>query len=116
MCFSNNRVSVCRYGCQTPIKFDDKRVRLNGLKTPLNLDDTSHNCVSRPYNRRRQQLLTQIPKGNNEWSIKACKYCGQPITFNDNVRAPSGRRIPLNPNGSHHECPYNQYNLSRRCL
>jgi hypothetical protein len=49
-----------------------------------------------------------------KWHLKPCKYCSQSITFNDGITAPSGKRIPLNADGSHHECPYNQYNLARR--
>jgi hypothetical protein len=110
----NNKVNFCKYGCQTPIKFDDNRVSASGLKIPLNLDGTPHDYANRPYNRRRQ-LLMQIPKSSSKWDVKPCKYCSQPITFDDSVRAPSGKRIPLNPDGSHHECPYNQYNLTTRC-
>ena len=112
MTLNNASALYCRYGCGTPIKFDDNQVSPRGLRIPLNLDGTRHDCAYRPYNRSRLQL--QISKPEKKWQIKSCKYCNQSITFDNDVRAPSGKRIPLNPNGSHHECPYNQYNMARR--
>jgi hypothetical protein len=106
---NNNKFNFCRYGCQRPIKFDNNRVSANGLKIPLNLDGSPHDCANRPYNRRKQ-LSVQTPKSSSKWNVKPCKYGNQPITFDDGVRAASGKRIPLNANGSHHECPKNPYN------
>jgi hypothetical protein len=113
MTFNNDRVNYCRYGCGTPIKFDSNQVSARGLKIPLNLNGTRHDCANRPYNRRRLQQL-QILKPRKTWQIKPCKYCSQSITFDDDVRTPSGKRIPLNADGSHHECPNNPYNVARR--
>jgi hypothetical protein len=79
----------------------------------MNLDGSRHDCSNRPYNRRKQQGLQMFRLGK-KWHLKPCKYCSQSITFNDGITAPSGKRIPLNADGSHHECPYNQYNLARR--
>jgi len=106
------RVNYCRYGCGTSVKFDNNHISVRGLRIPLNLDGTHHDCANRPYNIRKQQQL-QILKPRR-WQIKPCKYCSQSITFDDDTRAPSGRRIPLNPNGSHHECPYSPYNMARQ--
>ena len=114
MTFNNDKVNYCRYGCGTPIKFDSNQVSRRGLQIPLNLNGTHHDCANRPYNRRKHQQL-QIVNPGKKWQIKPCKYCRASITFDDDVTASSGKRIPLNPNGSHHECPYNQYNLARRC-
>ena len=115
MIFNNaTRFNYCRYGCGTPIKFDDTQVSARGLRIPLNPDGTHHDCDNRPYNRRRYQQR-QILRPEKKWQIKPCKYCSQSITFDDGITAPSGKRIPLNADGSHHECPYNQYNLARRC-
>jgi hypothetical protein len=114
MTFNNTaKVNYCRYRCGTPIKFDNNQVSASGLKIPLNLDGTPHDCANRPYNRRRHQQL-QTSKPGKKWQIKPCKYCSQSITFDDDVTAASGKRIPLNPNGSHHECPNNPYNVARR--
>jgi hypothetical protein len=107
------RGNYCRYGCRTPIKFDDNQVSARGLKIPLNINGTPHDCAYRPYNRRRQ-MLVKIPNSGSRWDVKPCKYCFQPITFDDCVRSPSGKRIPLNADGSHHERPSNPYNVSRR--
>jgi hypothetical protein len=101
------------HGCGTPIKFSDNQVSARGLKIPLNIDGTRHDCVYRPYNRQRLRQL-QILKPGKKWQIKPCKYCRESITFDDDVRAPSGKRIPLNADGSHHECPNNPYNMARR--
>lgn len=109
----NEKFNYCKYGCQTRIKFDDNRVSASGRKIPLNLDGRPHDCTNRPYNRRRQ-LLVQIPKAESKRDAKLCRYCNQPITFDDCIKAPSGKRIPLNVDRSHHECAYNQYNLARR--
>jgi hypothetical protein len=109
---NNNKVNLCRYGCQTPIKFDNNELSASGVKIPLNLDGTQHDCANRPYNRRKQ-MLAQTPKLWGKWNIKPCKYCSQPITFDDSVRATSGKRIPLNADGSHHECAKKSYNTAR---
>jgi hypothetical protein len=107
-----SKVNYCRYDCRTPIKFDDNQVSVRGLKIPLNLDGTRHDCANRLYNRRIQQQL-QILKPEKKLQIKPCKYCSQPIAFDDDIRAPSGKRIPLNADGSHHECLHNPYNMAR---
>ena len=109
----NNGVNYCRYGRGTRIKFDNNQVSPRGLQIPLNLDGTRHDCANRPYNRRKPQQL-QILKPRKTWQIKPCKYCRESITFYDDVRASSGKRIPLNADGSHHECPFNPYNMARR--
>jgi hypothetical protein len=114
MTFNNARKgNYCRYCCGTPIKFDDNRVSASGLKIPLNLDGTPHDCANRPFNKRKQPVV-QTPKPSRKWDVKPCKYCYQPITFDDSVRAPSGKKIPLNADGSHHECPNSPYNVARR--
>src|SRR5215212_2103442 len=114
MSVDNKKSYFCRYGCGMPIKFSDNQVSASGLKIPLNPNGTHHDCANRPYNRRRQQQL-QILKPEKKWQINPCKYCNQSITFDDDVRAPSDKRIPLNADGSHHECPNNPYNMAKRC-
>jgi hypothetical protein len=97
---SNKRLSLfCKYGCQTPIKFDNSQISANGKKIPLNLDGTPHDCTSKrlAYNRR----------------TIACKYCTQQITFDENVKADSGKMIPLNPDGAYHNCAKAPFNLSK---
>ncbi|HKU50616.1 MAG TPA: hypothetical protein VJP79_11740 [Nitrososphaera sp.] len=37
-----------------------------------------------------------------------CHGCNSPIKFDNNVKSASGKVIPLNPDGSHHECPAKQ--------
>jgi hypothetical protein len=91
----------CKYGCQTPIKFDNSRIGSNGKKIPLNLDDdTIHDCPKR---------LSLSNKGT-----LTCKYCTQPITFDNNIKAKSGKMIPLNPDKSYHNCAKSPYSLSKR--
>ena len=109
----DNKADFCKYGCQTPIKLKDSQVSIRGLKIPLNLDGTAHDCANRPYNKRRKPQQ-QISKAATTWNVKPCKYCGQSITFNDSVTAPSGKKIPLNIDGSHHECPRNPFNIARQ--
>jgi hypothetical protein len=97
---SNKKLSLfCKYGCQSPIKFDNSRISANGKKIPLNMDGTPHDCTSRrlAYNRR----------------TIACKYCIQQITFDENVKADSGKMIPLNPDGTYHNCAKAPFNLSK---
>ena len=102
---------ICKYGCQTPIKFDLSRVSARGIKIPLNLDGTLHDCPNSPFNKAKQ--LQQINNNNDTRSIN-CKYCSQQITFNDNIISRKGRKIPLNLDGSNHNCPQNPFNLSKR--
>lgn len=97
---SNKKLSLlCKYGCQSPIKFDNSRISANGRKIPLNMDGTPHDCTSKrlAYNRRT------IP----------CKYCTQQITFDEKVKADSGKMIPLNPDGTYHNCAKAPFNLSK---
>ncbi len=84
----------CKYGCNTPIKFDNKRISAKGKKIPLNEDGKPHRCPKRPS--------STIP----------CNYCTQPITFDDNRKSSSGKKIPLNLDGSNHNCPKSQFNLA----
>ena len=88
---------VCKYGCQTPIKFDINRVSKNGKKIPLNLDSTPHDCENRPYNN----------------GTRSCYYCSGLITFSDSITAESGKRIPLNPDSSLHDCPKSPFNQAK---
>ncbi len=36
--------------------------------------------------------------------------CRTEIKFDDNVRSSSGKAIPLNPDGTKHNCPNSEYN------
>ena len=93
---SNKKLSLfCKYGCQSPIKFDNSRISANGKKIPLNMDGNPHDCTSKrlAYNRR----------------TIACKYCTQQITFDEKVKADSGKMIPLNPDGTYHNCADGTY-------
>ena len=88
-------VLLCRYGCQTAIKFDNNRIGPNGRKIPLNTDGSPHQCPKR--------LPLTI----------ACKHCGQQITFDDKIKADSGKMIPLNPDGTYHNCAKAPFNMSK---
>ena len=84
----------CNNGCGTPIKFDNKRIGPKGKKIPLNEDDGKpHRCPKRP--------ASTIP----------CRHCSQLISFDENVKANSGKMIPLNPDKSYHNCPKSPFNL-----
>jgi hypothetical protein len=91
---------LCKYGCQTAIKFDNDRISANGRKIPLNKDDTPHRCPKRTssYNKR---------------TIR-CNYCNEQITFDNNIKSKSGKKIPLNLDRSYHNCPKSPFNLSER--
>ena len=91
---------ICKYGCQTAIKFDNRQVSAKGIKIPLNLDGSPHDCPKRP-------------SLSNKGTI-TCKYCTQSITFDNNIKAKSGKKIPLNIDGSNHNCPKSPYNVSKR--
>lgn len=69
---------------------------------PLNLDDTTHDCPKRPSSDNKETIT--------------CKYCTQPITFDDNIKAKSGKIIPLNLDKSYHNCPKSPFNLSRSTI
>jgi hypothetical protein len=44
----------------------------------------------------------------------SCKYCGNPIVFDDSVLSKNGRRIPLQEwNGKPHDCQFNPYKKAR---
>jgi hypothetical protein len=116
MSFQNNNNSIkkntfCKYGCQTAIKFDNSRVTAKGVKIPLNLDGTLHDCPNGPFNKTKQ--LHEIDGNNNTTRTITCKYCNQQITFNDNIISERGKKIPLNPDGSHHSCPQRPFNQAR---
>ena len=100
--------TICKFGCGASIKFDNNRVSRRGIKIPLNLDGTLHDCPNSPFNKAKQ--LQRINNNNTTRTI-TCKYCNQQITFNDNITSERGKKIPLNPDGSHHNClqhPFNQ--------
>ena len=110
MSFNNNNNSpaekntFCKYGCQTAIKFDNSRVSAKGIKIPLNLDGSPHDCPSSPFNKAKQRHEIH----NNDVSRTIpCKYCSQQIMFNDKITSVRGRKIPLNIDGSNHNCPQN---------
>lgn len=102
---------ICKYGCQTPIKFDNNRVSTRGIKIPLNLDGTLHDCPNSPFNKAKQRY--EIDNNNTTRTI-TCKYCGQQITFNDKITSARGRKIPLNIDGSNHNCRNNSFNQADR--
>ena len=116
MSFNNNNNSpveknaFCKYGCKTPIKFDNSQVSTRGIKIPLNLDGSPHDCPSSTFNTAKR--LQQIDNNNVTTSIN-CKYCSQQITFNDNITSERGKKIPLNPDGSHHNCLQRPFNQAR---
>lgn len=102
---NNNRLkknTFCKYGCQTPIKFDNSQVSTRGIKIPLNLDGTLHDCPNSPFNKAKQRHKID---NNNTTRTITCKYCGQQIMFNDKITSARGRKIPLNIDGSNHNCP-----------
>jgi hypothetical protein len=106
---SNNNIDAqfkkdtfCKYGCYTRIKFDNSRVSVRGRKIPLNLDGSLHDCPNGPFNKAKQ--LQRI-NNNDVTRTITCKYCGQQIMFNDKIISARGRKIPLNIDGSNHNCP-----------
>jgi hypothetical protein len=105
MPFHNNNNPIkkntfCKYGCQTAIKFDNRRVSAKEIKIPLNLDGSPHDCPKRPSSYNKGTIT--------------CKYCTQPITFDNNIKSKSGKKIPLNLDGTYHNCPRSAFNLSQR--
>jgi DNA-directed RNA polymerase subunit RPC12/RpoP len=115
---SNNNIDAqfkkdtfCKYGCYTRIKFDNSQVSVRGRKIPLNLDGSLHDCPNSQFNKAKQ-----LQRINNNDATRAiiCKYCGQQIMFNDKVTSVRGRKIPLNIDGSNHNCPNNSFNQARR--
>jgi hypothetical protein len=90
---------LCKYGCQTAIKFDNSRIITNGRKIPLNLDDTLHSCPKRI--------------SYHQGTIK-CNYCDQRIAFDDYIKAKSEKKIPLNIDATYHDCPQSPFSLSKR--
>lgn len=92
--------TICKFGCGTSIKFDDRRVSRIGKKIPLNLYGSPHDCPKRP-------------SLSNKGTI-TCNYCTQPVTFDNNIQAKSGKKIPLDLNRSYHNCLKNPFNLAKR--
>ena len=45
---------------------------------------------------------------------KFANIADQPIYFDDNVKSASGKKIPLNPDESNHECQNNPFNRAKR--
>jgi hypothetical protein len=44
----------------------------------------------------------------------SCRYCGNPIVFDDNILSKTGRHKPLNEwNHQVHDCPFSPYNKAR---
>jgi hypothetical protein len=104
--------TICKFGCGTSIKFDDRKVSRIGKKIPLNLDGSPHDCPSSPFNKTKQRQ--QIDNNNNVRRAITCKYCSQQITFNDKITSARGIKIPLNVDGSNHKCRNNSFNQTRR--
>jgi hypothetical protein len=91
-------ILLCKYGCQTAIKFDNNRTGPKGRKIPLNKDGTPHDCPKRTSSYERTII---------------CNYCNEQITFDDNIKSKSGKKIPLNTDKTYHNCPKNPFNLSK---
>jgi hypothetical protein len=70
-----------------------------------------HDCPNSPFNKAKQLQRTNH---NDVTRSINCKYCKQQITFNDNITSRKGRKIPLNIDGSNHNCPNNSFNQARR--
>jgi hypothetical protein len=91
----------CKYGCGANITFDPNI--LSGISRkmiPLNLDYTPHNCTNRLF--------------KSKDSVKTCNYCGGRITFHEDRKARSGRKIPLNPDDTIHDCKLNPFNQAKK--
>ena len=116
MSFNNNNNSAaekntfCRYDLQTAIKSDNSLVGTRSIKIPLNLDGTAYDCPSSPFNKTKQRHKID---NNNTTRTITCKYCSQQIMFNDNITSFRGKKIPRNPDGSHHNCPQRPFNQAR---
>lgn len=114
MSFSNNspvkKEILCKFGCQTAIKFHSSQISVTGKKIPLNQDGTPHNCPLRPFNKLKQIQQTH---NNAARSAITCKYCSQQITFKESIASARGKKIPLNSDGSHHDCPQRPFNQAR---
>jgi hypothetical protein len=93
--------SALSYEYQQPTcKFCSSRINWNknarlalGIKGPLNIDGSPHNC-----------------RGNAQKEL-FCKYgCGTRITFDDNEKSDSGKMIPLDfDTKAHHRCDKNPW-------
>jgi DNA-directed RNA polymerase subunit RPC12/RpoP len=64
------------------------------------MDGTPHDCTSKR-------------KSYNDKRTIRCTYCNQQIIFDDNRKSNSGKKVPLNPNGSNHNCSKSPFNLSK---
>jgi hypothetical protein len=51
-------------------------------------------------------------EANRQVKTYNCKYCGMLIRFDAKMKSKNGRSIPLNPDGTTHNCPNNPYNES----
>jgi hypothetical protein len=49
------KTTFCNYGCSSIIKFDNSRRSIKGRTIPLNLDATSYDCPSSPFNKAKQR-------------------------------------------------------------
>jgi hypothetical protein len=88
----------------------------------LNKDGTEHKHELRSAGQLQQQQQQQQqqppPPNNNSYknkdSIKICKYCNGEITFHEDRKALSGKKIPLNPDNSIHDCLLNPFNQAKQ--
>jgi hypothetical protein len=83
----------------------------------LNKDETEHKHKLRSHSQLQQQQQTPPPNNNTKKdSVKICWYCNKEITFHEDTKAPSGKKIPLNRDNSVHDCllnPFNEAKLGR---
>jgi hypothetical protein len=92
----------CKY-CGTQIRFNDKMKSKSGKSIPLNLDMAPHMCHNNPYS-----VSASNPENTK---IYHCNYCAKDITFENNMKTPSGKSIPLNPDKTNHDCPHHPNKL-----
>jgi hypothetical protein len=88
------KVRPCRNGCGAGIYLYKVSSNPDKWLPYESKTGTFHKCIKRP-------------------SKYSCKYCNEPITFNESKRSLSGKIIPLNiQNLSAHNCAKNPFNQS----
>jgi hypothetical protein len=101
----SSRTLMCYNKCGQQIKFDDNVRAASGKKIPLNLDGSCHQCANKSKPQHQQPQQQQRQK-----TPILCRGCGAQIRFSKYHRTENQGWIPLNTDGSYHECPMKQRN------
>jgi hypothetical protein len=76
------------------------------------LEHGSHN-LSRLWEHDNTTTAFDTFQGRRNMSI-SCKYCGNSIVFDDNMRSKTGKKVPLNERDhKYHDCKFSPYNKTK---